>query len=214
MEEEFNRWYGGEHTEHGVATPGILGGQRFRRAPLGPWPSGKHDYMMIWEMDDPKFALEQLAAARGGDKMPISPSIDMTTVQPPTMWLRAGVRNRARIVTDTSSRKTVVLALVNALKDQATAFEKSMLGGTLAEIADLSGVLAAEFFTLADDQIRGSARKFAYGLLVELADEQTALAALGTPLGNLPHCDRDNWIAPVFRPLGARVSATHGRATR
>jgi hypothetical protein len=214
MEEEFNRWYGGEHAEHGLATPGIVAGQRFRREALGPWPAGKHDYMMIWEMEDPKFALEQLAAARGGEKMPISPSIDMTTVQPPTMWLRASVRNRARIVTDTSSRKSVVLALVNPLKDQAPAFEKAILGGTLAELADLPGVIQAEFFTLAEEQIRGNARKFAYALLIELANEKTAIAALATPLANLPHGDRDNWIAPVFRPLGGKEIATHGRATR
>jgi hypothetical protein len=215
MEDEFNRWYGGEHAEHGLKVPGILGGQRFRRIPNGPWPAGKHDYMMIWEMDDPKFALEQLAAAREGDKMPISPSIDMTTVQPPTMWLRAGVRNRARVVTDTSSRKTVVLALVNAVKDQAPAFEKAIMNGTLAGIADLPGVIAAEFFTLADEQIRGSARKFAYGLLIELADEKTAIEALAGPLSDLPHRDRENWMAPVFRPLGDRMIATPGvRTTR
>ena len=67
--------------------------QRFRRVE-GPWPSGKHDYLTIWEMDDPAFALAQLAQARGTDTMPISPSVDMSTVQPPTMWRRATVRSR------------------------------------------------------------------------------------------------------------------------
>jgi hypothetical protein len=42
QEEEFNRWYGADHLIHGVLTPGILAGQRFRRVE-GPWPSGKHD---------------------------------------------------------------------------------------------------------------------------------------------------------------------------
>src|SRR5262247_1507780 len=90
-EDEFNRWYDGEHVLHGVRTPGVLAGQRFRRA-AGPWPAGKHDYLTIWEMDDPAFALSQLARVRTTDAMPLSPSVDMTTVQPPTMWRRATVR--------------------------------------------------------------------------------------------------------------------------
>ena len=93
QEEEFNRWYGTDHLIHSVLIPGILAGQRFRRVE-GAWPSGKHDYLTIWEMDDPAFALAQLAQARGTDTMPISPSVDMSTVQPPTMWRRATVRTR------------------------------------------------------------------------------------------------------------------------
>src|ERR1700719_665813 len=89
-DEEFNRWYGTEHLQHGVLTPGISAGQRFRRIE-GPWASGKHDYLMIWELDDPAFTLAELVKARHGDEMPISPAIDMTTVQPPTMWRRATV---------------------------------------------------------------------------------------------------------------------------
>ena len=108
QEEEFNRWYATDHLIHGVLTPGILAAQRFQRIG-GPWPSGKHDYLTIWEMDDPAFALAQLAQARGTDTMPISPSVDMSTVQPPTMWRRATVRTAARIATDTSERETVVL---------------------------------------------------------------------------------------------------------
>jgi hypothetical protein len=207
MEDEFNRWYGGEHLAHGLQTPGILGGQRFRRAQTGPWPAGKHDYLMIWELDDPKFALEQLAIARSGDQMPISPAIDMTTVQPPTMWLRAGVRNAGRIATDTASRKAVVLALVNAKDGEGPAFETAMVRGGLAALADAPGVIAAEFLTLADEQIRGSARKFAYGLLIELGDEAAALAALAEPLARLPHANPEVWQATVFRPLGGRMSA-------
>ena len=93
QEEEFNRWYGTDHLLHGVLTPGILAGQRFQRAG-GPWPSGNHDYLTIWEMDDPAYALAQLAKVRSTDAMPISPSVDMSTVQPPTMWRRATVRSR------------------------------------------------------------------------------------------------------------------------
>src|SRR5262249_46940919 len=177
QEEEFNRWYGAEHLSHGVLTPGILAGQRFRRV-AGPWPAGKHDYLTIWEMDDPAFALAQLAQARGTDTMPISPSVDMSTVQPPTMWRRASVRTAARIATDTSERRTVVLMLANAVAGEGAAFESALLRGGLAELADRPGVISAELLTLADEQIRGSAKKYAYAVLLELHGAGEALASL------------------------------------
>ena len=59
----------------------------------------------------------------------------------------------------------------------------------------------------ADEQIRGNARKYAYGLLIELADEAAGLAALTEPVSRLPHADREKWMAPIFRPLGARMLA-------
>jgi len=149
QEDEFNRWYGAEHLSHGVLTPGILAGQRFRRVD-GPWPSGKHDYLTIWEMDDPAFALAQLAQARGSETMPISPSVDMSTVQPPTMWRRATVRSAARIATDTSERGTLVLMLANAASEEGAAFESALQRGGLVELADLPGLISAELLTLAD----------------------------------------------------------------
>src|SRR5262252_8482039 len=177
QEEEFNRWYGAEHLTHGVLTPGILAAQRFRRVD-GPWPSGKHDYLTIWEMDDPAFALAQLAQARGTDTMPISPSVDMSTVQPPTMWRRATVRTAARLATDTSERRTLVLMLANAAADEGEAFQGALLRGGIAELADRPGVISSELLTLADEQIRGSAKKYAYAVLFELHDEGQALESL------------------------------------
>jgi hypothetical protein len=210
QEEEFNRWYGTDHLIHGVLTPGVLAGQRFRRAE-GPWPSGKHDYLMIWEMDDPAFALAELAKVKGTDTMPISPSIDMSTVQPPTMWRRATVRSTARIATDTHERKTVVLVLANAADGEGQAFEASLLRGGLAELADLPGVIGAELLTLADEQIRGNARKYAYGILLELDDEAKAIASLADRLPALPHLDRERWLATVFRPIGHRLTTSEAR---
>lgn len=203
QEEEFNRWYGTDHMTHTVLIPGILGGQRFRRAG-GPWPSGKHDYLTIWEMDDPAYALAQLAQARGTDTMPISPSVDMSTVQPPTMWRRATVRTAARIAADTSQRSTLVLMLANAAGGEDDAFAGALVRGGLADLADLRGVTSAELLTLADEQIRGSARKYAYAVLVELHDEGQALAPLADRIPALPHLDRERWIAAVFRPIGRR----------
>ena len=76
-EDEFNRWYEHGHLRNGVLTPGILAGQRFRRAD-GPWPSGKHEYLTIWEIDDPAFALAQLASVKGTDAMPKMKKTDPT----------------------------------------------------------------------------------------------------------------------------------------
>jgi hypothetical protein len=208
QEDEFNRWYGSEHLTHGVLTPGILAGQRFRRVE-GPWPSGKHDYLTIWEMDDPAFALAQLAKAREGDAMPISPSVDMSTVQPPTMWRRATVRTAARVATDTSERRTLVLMLANATAGEA--FEAALLRGGLAELADRPGALSAELLTLADEQIRGSARKYAYAVLLDLHDEPGALASLADRLPALPHLDGERWFAVVFRPIGHRLTTSDAR---
>lgn len=210
QDEEFNRWYGTDHLIHGVLTPGILGGQRFRRV-AGPWPSGKHDYLTIWEMDDPAFALAQLAKARESDAMPISPSVDMSTVQPPTMWRRATVRSAARVATDTSERRTLVLMLANAAGGESEAFERTLLRGGLTQLADLSGVINAELLTLAEQQIRGSAKKYAYAVLLELHDEAQALASLADHLPGLPHLDRERWYAVVFRPIGHRLTAADAR---
>jgi hypothetical protein len=209
-EEEFNRWYGTDHLTHTVLIPGILAGQRFQRVE-GLWPSGKHGYLTIWEMDDPAFALAELAKARGTDAMPISPSVDMSTVQPPTMWRRATVRTAARIATDTSERRTVVLILANAAAAEGAAFEGALLRGGLTELADLKGVISAELLTLADEQIRGSARKYAYAVLLELHDEGEAVASLADRLPALPHLDRERWFAVVFRPIGHRLTTSEAR---
>jgi hypothetical protein len=210
QEEEFNRWYGTDHLIHGVLTPGILAGQRFQRAE-GPWPSGRHDYLTIWEMDDPAFALAQLAKARGTDTMPISPSVDMSTVQPPTMWRRATVWTAARIATDTTERRTVALMLANAVAGEGPAFEGALLRGGLAELADVPAVISAELLTLADEQIRGSAKKYAYGVLLELDDEGRALESLADRVPVLPHLDRERWLAVVFRPIGHRLTTSEAR---
>ena len=210
QEEEFDRWYGTDHLVHTVLIPGILAGQRFHRSD-GPWPSGKHDHLTIWEIDDPAFALAELAKARGTAAMPISPSVDMSTVQPPTMWRRATVRTAARIPTDTSARKTVVLMLANAGTGEGDAFVDALLRGGLAALADLPGVISAELLTLADEQIRGSAKKYAYGVLLELHGEAEALASLADRLPALPHLDHERWLAAVFRPIGRRLTTAEAR---
>jgi len=206
MEVEFNRWYGEEHLPHGVLVPGVLAGQRFRRIDTRPLPPPAHDYLMIWEFDDPRYALEQLAQVKGGDEMPISPAIDMATVQPPTMWLRASFRNAGRITADTSQRQTVLLALVNALPDADAAFTSNILNGELCRLADIPGVIAADFLTLADEQIRGNARKFRYGLLIEMHEAELALPVVKTAIQQLPYFDSSKWIASAFQPIGQRMT--------
>jgi hypothetical protein len=135
----------------------------------------------------------------------------MSTVQPPTMWRRATVRTAARVATDTSERQTLVLMLANAGTDEADAFNGALLRGGLADLADRPGVISAELLTLADEQIRGSAKKYAYAVLLELHDEGTALASLAERLSALPHLDRERWIAVVFRPIGHRLTTAEAR---
>jgi len=205
MEEAFNEWYAGPHLIHWVETPGVFSGQRFKRA-RGPWPAGKHDYLMIWEIDDPAYALAELAKVKGSNTMPISPAIDMQTVQPPTMWRRAEIRSAARIAHDTSSLGTVVFGLYNAADGEHAAFADALLTGGLAGIADSPGVIAAQYLILADEQIRGNARKYPHGLLLELHDEACALEALAEKLATLPHADPARSMAIVFRPKGPRLT--------
>jgi hypothetical protein len=116
------------------------------------------------------------------------------------------VRSAARIATDTSARRTLVLMLANATEGEGPAFEGALVRGGLAGLADLPGVISAELLTLADQQIRGSAKKYAYGLLLELHDEGGALASLADRLPALPHLGRERWIAVVFRPIGRRLT--------
>ncbi|TVV76642.1 hypothetical protein [Sphingomonas solaris] len=205
MDAEFNEWYGGSHMLHRVEAPGVLAGQRFRRAD-GPWPSGKHDYLMIWELDDPAFTLAALAKVKGTADMPISPAINMDTVQPPTMWRRAEVRNAARVPVDTEARRPVVFALYSAATGEDAALADSLLDGGLRALADRSGVLSAQYLTLADEQIRGNCRKYPHGLLIELHDEAAGVAALTGVLAALPHTDPDRWMPILFRPVGERVT--------
>ncbi|HEX7821995.1 MAG TPA: hypothetical protein VF463_15410 [Sphingobium sp.] len=205
MDAEFNEWYAGPHLLHGIETPGVLSGQRFRRAE-GPWPSGKHDYLMIWELDDPAFTLAELAKVKGTDTMPISPAINMDTVQPPTMWRRAQVRSAARLPVDSTSRHTIVFGLYTAVEGQDEAFATALLSGGLVTLADLPGVISAEYLTLADEQIRGNCRKYPHGLVLELADEAVAIPALRDRLAALPHADTEKWMAILFQPMGGKVT--------
>ncbi|WP_298690563.1 hypothetical protein [uncultured Sphingomonas sp.] len=212
FEADFNAWYAGPHIVHGVETPGVLSGQRFRRID-GPWPAGKHDYLMVWELDDPAFTLAELAKVKGTAEMPISPAINMDTVQPPTMWRRAEVRSTRRPIVDTGSFRTIAFGLFTAADGADAALADALIDGGLRRLADAPGVVSAQYLTLADEQIRGNCRKFPHGVLIELHDEAAGLAALAPLLAALPHADAERWQAPVFRPLAPRLhksAAAHG----
>lgn len=205
LEAEFNDWYGGSHLLHGVETPGVLSGQRFKRA-AAPWPEGKHGYMMVWELDDPALTLSELAKVKGTAEMPISPAINMDTVQPPTMWRRAEMRSAARPTVNSTSFGTLIFGLYNAADGEDDAFVRALLGGGLLAIADLPGVVSAQYLTLADEQIRGNCRKFPHGLLIELHDDAAAIPVLTGLLANLPHAHAERWQAPLFRPMSERLT--------
>lgn len=204
QEAEFNDWYAGPHMQHAMETPGIFGGQRFHRQD-GPWPAGKHEYLTIWELDDPAATLEALAKVKFTDAMPISPAINMNTIQPPTMWHRASVRSSARTPADADARSTIVLVLANALPGEDEEFERGIMAESLATLADKPGVLATHLFTLGEEQIRGNARKYRFGLLIELWDEN-GIAQLAPLVPALPHLNPESWFAPVFSALAPRTT--------
>ncbi len=68
-------------------------------------------------------------------------------------------------------------------------------------------MIVAELLTLAEQQIRGSARKYACAVLLELHDEAVAVGSLRERLPALPLLDRERFVATVFRPLGRRVTS-------
>jgi hypothetical protein len=103
--------------------------------------------------------------------------------------------------------------LANAAAGEGDAFEGTLVRGGLADLADLPGVISAELLTLAAEQIRGSARKYAYAVLLEVHDEGEALASLAGRLPAVPHLDRERWLAVVFRSIGHRLTTAEARRT-
>lgn len=204
-EEEFRAWYASSHLMHTVRVPGIGAGQCFVRIDA-PWPGGKHDNMMIWELNDPGYALDQLAQAKGTDRMPLNDAADMVTVQPPTMWVKAEFRSRVRQIGDRTGRSSCVLMLANPLEGQSMPFETTLLQGVLQTLSDLPGIAGATLLDLADEQIRGNARKYSHAILIELISEAEGIAALTPALQEIDYLDPSRWMALAFRPITPRVS--------
>lgn len=204
QEEEFNRWYSDEHLPHVLEVPGVLAGQRFQRHATGAWPEGKHGYLTIWEFDDPGFAIESLHAARESQHLQVASCIDMAGIQPPTMWRRASVQSANRYPVNSSDRGAVLLAMFNTVAGATP--EATILSETLPALADTPGVIRAEYFTLAEQQLRNSARKLQHAFLIELADEAKAVAALSGPVDKLawPFIDKERFFAALFRPTAPR----------
>jgi hypothetical protein len=207
-DEEFNEWYSGHHLPRVLEVPGVLAGQRFKREAVGPWPRGNHEYLTIWEFDDPGFAIESLHAARNAQTLTVSESIDMKGIQPPTMWRRASIQSAHRYRCDSSDRRALLLAMFNT-SNGATVPESTIFGQTLPALADAAGIERAEFFTLAEEQLRNSARKLQYAIVAELADEAAALEALTTPTDRIawPFVEHERFFAAVFRPCAPRQLA-------
>lgn len=208
-EDEFNRWYSAGHLPRVLQVPGILAGQRFNKATESPWFSGNHQYLTIWEIDDPSFALKALAEARNSF-LTISDAIDMTTILPPTMWVRSVVNSSSHQVRESATRGVLLLVLFNPLESSRDTIQQRILAGAAPALADTPGVSRVEFLTLGEEQIRNRARKFQYALLLELANEAVALENLRSPIdriATLPGADATGLIATIFRPLARRITA-------
>lgn len=212
MEAEYDRWYSEEHLRHTVALPVVTAGQRFKRVAGTPWPNGRHENLVLWELDgDPTAVIDSLLANHDGDAMPISPAIDMATVQPPTVQLLQRLVGAQEQAFDDVSRGTLLLAFLNASDEDGAenAFQQHMLDEALASFAALPGVAAASFWQLTEAQLRGSARKYRFLLLLEAQDENTLLDSLTQPadrLSTIAYSDPQRMFAALYQPLTRRVS--------
>ncbi|TGD71297.1 hypothetical protein E4634_18665 [Mangrovimicrobium sediminis] len=211
MEAEFQRWYSDEHLPHSVRLLVVEAGQRFARVEGTPWPAGRHHNLVIWELaGDPATAIETLLASHGTQAMPISPAIDMSSVQPPTMRLLRRFAAGAESEPEPASRGQLLLAFLNPAEGADAAFESALLDGGLREFAGLPGAGATSLWTLTEAQLRGSARKYRYLLMFEADDSAALVDALTRPadrLAAIPHGDAQRMFAALFEPLTPRVAA-------
>lgn len=79
-DEEFNRWYDGQHLPDVLAVPGFVSARRFRvlsSGLTGSEPPRWH-YVAIYEMEceDPAVVLAELQRRAGTDQMPISATLE------------------------------------------------------------------------------------------------------------------------------------------
>jgi hypothetical protein len=78
MEDEYNRWYDGQHVDDVFAVPGFLGVQRFKlSAPPGA-PEPYWSYVALYEVDRDKAAeaFVELDKVRGTERMQMSPALN------------------------------------------------------------------------------------------------------------------------------------------
>ncbi len=210
-EAEFQRWYSDDHLPHSVKLPVVAAGQRFRRAGNTPWPSGRHENLVIWELEgEPQQAIETLLASHGTADMPISDAIDMSSVQPPTMELLRRFAEGADAAPVAASRGTLLLAFINPADGKEGALEAAMVDEGLGRFAALPGAGAVSFWRTTEAQLRGSARKYRYLLMFEASDEAQLQEALTRPcdmLCKVPHSDPERMFAAFYHPITERVAS-------
>src|SRR5882672_8699666 len=80
-EEEFNRWYTGQHLDDVLRVPGFVAAQRFKLAQEDAAAPAR--YLAIYEVesDDPLQTLSKLQSRAGTPEMPISPALDVAVVK-------------------------------------------------------------------------------------------------------------------------------------
>lgn len=214
MEEEFQRWYSDDHLPHSVQLDVVAAGQRFRRVEGSPWAAGRHENLVIWELEgDPAKAIETLLASHGTEAMPISPAIDMGTVQPPTMRLLRRLEDGAEHPLVAAARGTLLLAFLNPAEGEDASLEAAMLDSGLPDFAALAGAGAVSLWRTTEVQLRGSARKYRYLLMFETADERSLLASLTQPedrLSRIAHSDPGRMFAAFYHPVTGRVAGQGG----
>ena len=78
MEEEYNRWYDGQHIDDVLAIPGFVGVQRFKISAVPGMDAPYWGYIAFYEIDRDKVteAFEGLEAARGTERMVMSEALN------------------------------------------------------------------------------------------------------------------------------------------
>jgi hypothetical protein len=87
-DDEYNQWYDNVHLADVQRVPGVVGAQRYELVPTGSEgaPPPTHRYLAIYEIDrKANEVLSELMARAGGPQMPLSPALDLTTINM-TVW--------------------------------------------------------------------------------------------------------------------------------
>ncbi|WP_040798602.1 DUF4286 family protein [Nocardia higoensis] len=80
-DEEFNKWYDTEHRDDVLAIPGIEDCVRYEIAPVPGRGEPTHRYLAIYELsEDPDVVLRGFQERAASGKLPLSPTLDLTSM--------------------------------------------------------------------------------------------------------------------------------------
>jgi hypothetical protein len=85
QDDDYNRWYDGEHLRDVCALPGVVSGRRYDALPNSPGqPPATYLALYEIETDDPMTVLAELGKRMQSGEYSLSPALDRSTS---AMWL-------------------------------------------------------------------------------------------------------------------------------